>query len=602
MQRTYRVPLARTGWVALLALLVLFACPGTSIAGGTSESNGPAGQRITALLEHGAGYGADKAETASVKTLQRTLRRLGWQPGPVDGLFGPRTEAAVLRFQHNARVAVDGIVGPQTSRALDSARTSPLRQGVGFAQPNGSPRVRTLQTRLRRLDLRPGPVDGLFGPRTKAAVVRFQHRRGLSENGVATRQTGRLIAAANAGGASTQANSRPGKSEPRPAKSRPQEKQRRAAATPGTKTVGDSDASSASDGVDVPLLIAVGGLALLVGGIATVLLMRMRREPGDGPVPLAHHVVAEGSARSRSIGAFRGRVLALVVTRGGLWRRPETRYLVSDPSRQRPFWVTSEEVSRLIDPQPEVEESPPEPAPAPAEEPVRALGYVGFRDSGELAGLRLQKQADEISALCDERGWKLVEVVRDVEESGDRGLERPGLRYAIGRIERGEASCLVVAELGGISRSAAELRRLLALLWAAKGRLVALDVDLDTASPEAQVAINALTAVGGWEGEPPSGEQTPPPQQAQPRVAALRATQPRARRPDQDVPSVKARIAGMREQGMTLQAIADQLNDEGVPTLGGGVKWRPSSVRYAANTALPGQNGVGQEPSEGGAS
>jgi hypothetical protein len=38
----------------------------------------------------------------------------------------------------------------------------------------------------------------------------------------------------------------------------------------------------------------------------------------------------------------------------------------------------------------------------------------------------------------------------------------------------------------------------------------------------------------------------------------------------------------MRAQGMTLQAIADRLNDEGVPTVRGGAKWRHSSVQAAA--------------------
>jgi recombinase len=38
----------------------------------------------------------------------------------------------------------------------------------------------------------------------------------------------------------------------------------------------------------------------------------------------------------------------------------------------------------------------------------------------------------------------------------------------------------------------------------------------------------------------------------------------------------------MRAQGMTLQAIADQLNEEGVPTVRGGTKWRHSSVQAAA--------------------
>jgi hypothetical protein len=38
----------------------------------------------------------------------------------------------------------------------------------------------------------------------------------------------------------------------------------------------------------------------------------------------------------------------------------------------------------------------------------------------------------------------------------------------------------------------------------------------------------------------------------------------------------------MRADGMTLQAIADVLNAEGVPTQRGGVEWRPSSVQTAA--------------------
>ena len=37
----------------------------------------------------------------------------------------------------------------------------------------------------------------------------------------------------------------------------------------------------------------------------------------------------------------------------------------------------------------------------------------------------------------------------------------------------------------------------------------------------------------------------------------------------------------MRAQGMTLQAIADRLNEEGVPTVRGGAKWRHSSVQAA---------------------
>ena len=44
----------------------------------------------------------------------------------------------------------------------------------------------------------------------------------------------------------------------------------------------------------------------------------------------------------------------------------------------------------------------------------------------------------------------------------------------------------------------------------------------------------------------------------------------------------------MRAANMTLQAIADQLNAEGVPTLRGGAKWRPSSVQAALGYRRPG--------------
>jgi hypothetical protein len=44
----------------------------------------------------------------------------------------------------------------------------------------------------------------------------------------------------------------------------------------------------------------------------------------------------------------------------------------------------------------------------------------------------------------------------------------------------------------------------------------------------------------------------------------------------------------MRAANMTLHAIADQLNAEGVPTLRGGMMWRPSSVQAALGYKRPG--------------
>jgi hypothetical protein len=48
------------------------------------------------------------------------------------------------------------------------------------------------------------------------------------------------------------------------------------------------------------------------------------------------------------------------------------------------------------------------------------------------------------------------------------------------------------------------------------------------------------------------------------------------------------RIAAMRAANMTLSAIAEQLNAEGVPTLRGGKKWRPSSIQATLGYRRPG--------------
>lgn len=129
---------------------------------------------------------------AAVRDLQAGLRKHGFDPGAVDGIFGPRTEAAVRAFQSARGLQVDGIVGPKTWGELSRAPAKPHPEPLvpkSASTPvldrgDRGEAVRVLQAGLRKGGFDPGAVDGVFGPRTEAAVRAFQSERGLAVDGI----------------------------------------------------------------------------------------------------------------------------------------------------------------------------------------------------------------------------------------------------------------------------------------------------------------------------------------------------------------------------------------------------------------------------------
>lgn len=53
-----------------------------------------------------------------IKAIQTKLKSLGYYKGVVDGIFGSYTLAAVKLYQKAKGLAVDGVVGPVTAKAL----------------------------------------------------------------------------------------------------------------------------------------------------------------------------------------------------------------------------------------------------------------------------------------------------------------------------------------------------------------------------------------------------------------------------------------------------------------------------------------------------
>jgi hypothetical protein len=128
------------------------------------------------------------AASANVAALQSALTALNLYRGFVDGVRGPLTRSAVIRFQRRKGLLVDGIAGPQTRRAL-GRRGRPRLGSRVMRVGHGGWDVAALQFLLLRRGYGPGRIDGAFGPLTQAAVIRAQRARGLAVDGIAGPQT-----------------------------------------------------------------------------------------------------------------------------------------------------------------------------------------------------------------------------------------------------------------------------------------------------------------------------------------------------------------------------------------------------------------------------
>lgn len=133
-----------------------------------------------------------------VEILQNLLNNLPnsiASPVVIDGKFGPETEASVKEFQQYFGLAVDGIVGKNTFLYFGQPTSTYLPSGAPvfgsrtLKKGSQGRDVSVLQNRLASTARKyamalGGPADGIFGPKTDAAVRLFQKDRGISVDGI----------------------------------------------------------------------------------------------------------------------------------------------------------------------------------------------------------------------------------------------------------------------------------------------------------------------------------------------------------------------------------------------------------------------------------
>lgn len=133
------------------------------------------------------------AASARVAAAQIALRAHGFAPGPVDGLAGPRTRAALAAFQRARGLPAHGRLDRRTRLAF-GARGRPLLGQRELAVGAVGWDVAVLEFRLRPYGLGPGALDGRFTRATAVALRRFQRRHGLLADGIAGPMTYRALA------------------------------------------------------------------------------------------------------------------------------------------------------------------------------------------------------------------------------------------------------------------------------------------------------------------------------------------------------------------------------------------------------------------------
>jgi DNA invertase Pin-like site-specific DNA recombinase len=200
-----------------------------------------------------------------------------------------------------------------------------------------------------------------------------------------------------------------------------------------------------------------------------------------------------------------------------------------------------------------------------------ALAYVRVSSIVQVEeGASLDAQEATLREEAYRRGWA-VEIVREEGKSAKSINGRPALTEALTRLDKGEAQYLLSVRLDRVSRSVADFASLIDRARRHSWGIVLLSPNLDLSDPSGEFVANVLASAAQYER----------------RLISVRTREGMAQRKAEGVtfgrtvnpaflPTYR-RVLAMSAEGITMNAIARCLNEEGVPTAKGG-KWYASTV------------------------
>jgi site-specific DNA recombinase len=212
--------------------------------------------------------------------------------------------------------------------------------------------------------------------------------------------------------------------------------------------------------------------------------------------------------------------------------------------------------------------------------PTRTVAYLRVSTEKQADnGVSLEAQRAKVSAYASLYDLELVDTIVDAGVSA-KTLQRPGLVRALEMLRRGAADALLVAKLDRLTRSVRDLGELVERYFGAeKAALLSVGEQVDTRTAAGRLVLNVLGSVSQWERET-IGERT---------AAAMHHKAAKgeyiggavpygyrvdekgvALEPVQAEQFIVAEVRRLRTVGLSLRAIARELDARGHRARGGG--------------------------------
>ena len=132
------------------------------------------------------------SSSETVRAIQRELIVRGYEPGPVDGILGLMTRAAIMAYQYDQNLALTAEPSDLLLEQILLGVTGQMRKGRKVSPgPQARVLARGVQEALTGLGYSTGPADGVVSTNTSRAIKAFERDHGLAPTG---RVSGRLIA------------------------------------------------------------------------------------------------------------------------------------------------------------------------------------------------------------------------------------------------------------------------------------------------------------------------------------------------------------------------------------------------------------------------